>query len=98
MRALASSLMVHATLPLDVVAQAPPSSTAVPANPAVTAHPSQAAPTALPSSAAIAPSVPPPTPPPSEASMAAADRSRVQDALLRLDYYHGPIDGIFGPL
>ena len=30
--------------------------------------------------------------------MTAADRGQVQEALLRLDYYQGPIDGIFGPL
>ena len=29
--------------------------------------------------------------------MAAADRRQVQEALHRLDYYQGPIDGLFGP-
>ena len=99
MRALASSLMLHATFPLDVLAQTTPSSTAVPATPAVTAQPSEAPPpTALPSSAAIPPSVPPTTAMPAETRMAAADRRQVQEALHRLGYYQGPIDGIFGPL
>ena len=44
MRALASSLMLHATFPLDALAQTAPSSTAaVPAIPAVTAQPGRAA-------------------------------------------------------
>ena len=43
MRALASSLMLHATFPLEVLAQTTPSSTAVPATPAVTTQPSPAA-------------------------------------------------------
>jgi peptidoglycan hydrolase-like protein with peptidoglycan-binding domain len=30
--------------------------------------------------------------------MSAADRRQVQEALHRLDYYQGPVDGIFGPL
>ena len=30
--------------------------------------------------------------------MSAADRRQVQEALHRLDYYKGPVDGIFGPL
>ena len=98
MRALASSLMLHATFPLDVLAQTPPSPTAVPATQPMTAQPTQATPpTALPSSAAIAPSAPPATPMPAETSMAAADRRQVQEALHRLDYYQGPIDGLFGP-
>jgi Protein of unknown function (DUF3300)/Putative peptidoglycan binding domain len=29
--------------------------------------------------------------------MTAADRQQVQEALYRLDYYQGPIDGLFGP-
>jgi hypothetical protein len=28
--------------------------------------------------------------------MSAADRRQVQETLRRLDYYHGPLDGIFG--
>ena len=35
---------------------------------------------------------------PNEAGMSEADRQQVQDALHRLGYYEGPIDGIFGPL
>jgi len=30
--------------------------------------------------------------------MSSADRRQVQEALHRLDYYEGPVDGIFGPL
>ena len=30
--------------------------------------------------------------------MSEADRQLVQEALRRLDYYQGPVDGIFGPL
>jgi peptidoglycan hydrolase-like protein with peptidoglycan-binding domain len=29
--------------------------------------------------------------------MSLADRRQVQEALHRLDYYKGPLDGIFGP-
>ena len=35
---------------------------------------------------------------PDEAGMSDADRRRVQDTLLRLGYYDGQVDGIFGPL
>jgi peptidoglycan hydrolase-like protein with peptidoglycan-binding domain len=35
---------------------------------------------------------------PAEAEMSTADRRQVQEALHRLDYYKGPVDGIFGPL
>jgi len=35
---------------------------------------------------------------PAEAEMSAADRRQVQEALQRLDYYKGPVDGVFGPL
>jgi peptidoglycan hydrolase-like protein with peptidoglycan-binding domain len=34
---------------------------------------------------------------PDEARMSRADRLRVQDALLRLGYYKGNADAIFGP-
>lgn len=30
--------------------------------------------------------------------MSAADRRQIQEALQRLDYYQGPVDGLFGPL
>jgi len=91
--------MLYATFPLDVLAQTAPSSTAVPATPAVTAQPGQVVPpTALPSAAAPAPSALPAARIPAETSMAAADRRQVQEALYRLNYYNGPIDGSFGPL
>jgi peptidoglycan hydrolase-like protein with peptidoglycan-binding domain len=35
---------------------------------------------------------------PAEADMTDADRRRIQEALRRLGYYRGPIDGIIGPL
>jgi len=35
---------------------------------------------------------------PAEAEMSVADRRQVQEALHRLHYYEGPVDGIFGPL
>jgi peptidoglycan hydrolase-like protein with peptidoglycan-binding domain len=35
---------------------------------------------------------------PDEASMSKADRLRVQDALARLGYYKGHVDGVFGQL
>ena len=99
MRALASGLMLHATFPLEVLAQTTPSSTAAPETPAVTTQPSPAAAAAAPSAAAIAPSVPPAARVlPAETSMTAGDRGQVQEALHRLDYLQGPIDGIFGPL
>ena len=79
---------------------APPSSTAAtPSTPAVTAEPSQAAPpTAPPSSTATTPSAPATPPLPAEGGMSESDRRQIQEALRRLNYYHGPIDGIFGPL
>jgi peptidoglycan hydrolase-like protein with peptidoglycan-binding domain len=33
---------------------------------------------------------------PAEAGMSTANRRQVQEALRRLDYYQGPVDGIFG--
>ena len=34
---------------------------------------------------------------PAEAGMSDADRRQIQEALRRLDYYRGPVDGILGP-
>jgi Putative peptidoglycan binding domain len=78
----------------------PPSMAAPPEAPPATGQPSQAlSPTASPSSTAAASAVPPATAPvPAEADMSEADRRQVQKALQRLNYYKGPIDGIFGPL
>ena len=99
MRALASSLMLHATFPLDVLAQTTPSSTAAPATPAVTTQPNQAAaPTAPPSSVAIAPSGRPPTPMPAEASMIAQTGGRSRTRCFGWITIQGPVDGSFGPL
>src|SRR5208283_1638747 len=49
-------------------------------------------------SAPASASTPPMTTMPDEAHMSRADRVRVQEALLRLGYYKGNADGIFGPL
>ena len=68
----------------------PPASTAAAPSPTTPAAPS-APPTA-------APSAPPAITLPAEAEMSATDRRQVQEALQRLDYYKGPVDGIFGPL
>ena len=73
---------------------APPSTTAAsPATPLVTNQPSQSAPPP-----AAAPPAPAVVPLPAEAAMSEADRREVQEALHRLRYYQGPVDGIFGPL
>ena len=61
-----------------------------PSTPATSAPPSQA--TAPPPSAAMALAVP------DEEKMSEANRRQVQEALHRLDFYDGPIDGIFGSL
>jgi Putative peptidoglycan binding domain len=69
---------------------APPASTA-----AATSAPPAATSTAPPKSAEA-----PPAPPslPAEADMSEANRRQIQEALRRLDYYKGPVDGIFGTL
>jgi hypothetical protein len=59
-------------------------------NPATPAPPSQASLPAAPS-AAMASAMP------SEDKMSDANRRQIQEALHRLGYYDGPIDGIFGP-
>ena len=76
-----------------------PSETALPTTPPAPPAPTVAAPSvpppATPSTAAAAP---PPGALPTEDEMSAADRRQVQEALHRLDYYKGPLDGTFGPL
>jgi hypothetical protein len=75
--------------------QAPGQSASPPtasSNPEPPAQPSQATSPSPPPSAAVAASMP------SEDKMSVANRRQVQEALHRLDYYHGPVDGIFGPL
>ena len=68
-------------------------------NPVPSAAPSPPPPAAPPAATAAAPAAaPPPSVLPAEAEMSAADRRQVQEALHRLDYYKGPVDGIFGPL
>ncbi len=66
---------------------APPTA---PSNPEPPAQPSQATSPAPPPSPAVAASMP------SEHKV--ANRRQVQEALHRLGYYDGPVDGIFGPL
>ena len=69
--------------------QAPvPSELPAPTTAAPSAPLTAAAPSALPSPRVL----------PAEAEMSVADRRQVQEALQRLDYYKGPVDGIFGPL
>ena len=96
--------------PPALPAAAPPShATPTPAPPSSVA----AAPPASPTTAPQAEATPAPAPPssvaatsgasstllmPAEADMSEADRRRVQEALHRLGYYRGPVDGIFGPL
>jgi Putative peptidoglycan binding domain len=84
----------------------PPTSTAATSAPPVatsTAPPTSAEapsallaapPTAPPASTAAATSAPPSLP--AEADMSEANRRQIQEALNRLDYYKGPVDGIFG--
>ena len=86
--AAAAPLAPTASAPSDRQAPVPPE---LPA-PATTAAPSAPL-------TAAAPSAPPsPRVLPAEAEMSVADRRQVQDALRRLDYYKGPVDGIFGSL
>jgi hypothetical protein len=77
-----------------VASTAPPVSTAV-----APSAPQPTLPTTPPVPTAVAPPPPPPaTALPAEAGMSEANRRQVQEALHRLDYYRGPVDGIFGPL
>jgi cytoskeletal protein RodZ len=70
---------------------APPAT--APSTPAAPAQPSQVTPTVPPpTSAASAATMP------AEDKMSAANRRTVQEALHRLGYYQGPVDGKFGPL
>ena len=74
--------------------QAPAASSQAPApaSRAPAAGSSQAAkPPAPPSTAARAPTMP------AESKMSAVNRRNVQEALHRLGYYQGPVDGVFGP-
>jgi Putative peptidoglycan binding domain len=87
-------------------ASPPPASAAPeaapPAPPPQTAGPtvSSPPPTAAAPLPQPAPTPPPlattPAPLPAEAGMSAADRRQIQEALRRLDYYRGPVDGVLG--
>jgi zona occludens toxin (predicted ATPase) len=71
------------------------------APPASTAAAPSAPPAAPPTSTAAAPSAPSAAAAaslPAEAEMSEANRRQIQEALRHLDYYTGPVDGIFGPL
>ena len=88
--------------PTAAAPSAPPPPAATAAAPAAAPIPTATAPSAPPPSAeppaATAAAPQPPSVLPAEAEMSAADRRQVQETLHRLDYYKGPIDGIFGPL
>jgi hypothetical protein len=89
-----------AAAPSEQPASPPAPTAAGPSAPAPPAPPA-AAPSVPPSAAPPAATAVAPQPPsvlPAEAEMSAADRRQVQEALNRLDYYKGPVDGIFGPL
>ena len=81
-------------------AASPPSTpAAAPVTPPATAQPSQSTSPPAPPSTTVAPSRGPTVASlPAEAGMSEADRRQVQEALSRLHYYRGPVDGIFGPL
>jgi hypothetical protein len=74
---------------------APPASTA--ATPTAPPASTAATPAAPPASTAATPAAPPASLP-AEAEMSEANRRQIQETLRRLDYYRGPVDGIFGPL
>ena len=71
----------------------PPSAAASPSSPPAAAQPGPA--TGPTSTATSAPQV---ISMPAEADMSEANRRQIQEALDRLDYYQGQVDGIFGPL
>jgi Putative peptidoglycan binding domain len=85
-----ASTAAATSAPLVATSTAPPTSAEAP--PAPPASP----PTAPPASTAAATSAPPSLP--AEANMSEANRRQIQEALRRLDYYKGPVDGIFGTL
>ncbi len=90
-----------AAVPSAPSGTAPPTTPSAPPAPitaAPPAGPSVPLPAAPPAPTAAAPAAPLPSALPAEAAMTAADRRQVQEALRRLDYYKGPVDGIFGPL
>ncbi len=86
----ASIAVAPATPPASPAA--PPASTA-----AAPAAPPAASPAAPPASTTAAPAAPPASLP-AEADLSEANRRQIQEALRRLNYYTGPVDGIFGPL
>ena len=99
-----------ATAPAPLAPEPAASTPTPPPAPTSTATPPPAAaPTDTASPAAALPARPaaPPPPPtstptapaslPAEADMSEANRRTIQEALRRLDYYKGPVDGIFGP-
>jgi peptidoglycan hydrolase-like protein with peptidoglycan-binding domain len=77
---------------------APPASTppaAPPPAPPASTPPAAPLPAAPPASTAAAPPAPPGLP--AEADMSEANRRQTQEALRRLHYYKGRVDGVFGP-
>jgi peptidoglycan hydrolase-like protein with peptidoglycan-binding domain len=83
--------------PPVATATAPSTPPAAPAAPPASSTPPAATPATPPTSMAVAPSTPPASLP-AEAELSGANRRQIQEALRRLDYYTGPVDGIFGPL
>ena len=73
-------------------------STTPPASMAASPQPPAIFPTAPPASTVVAPPPSSLTGVAAEAGMSDANRRQVQEGLQRLDYYRGPVDGIFGPL
>ena len=79
----------------------PPDAEQLPSEQPAPPAPAAVAPPAPPAAAPPAATAAAPQPPsvlPAEAEMSTADRRQVQEALHRLDYYKGRVDGIFGPL